>query len=542
MYPGDRISRSRLSLLLLALGIIAASVVVVHSTCGRSSTGASSRHRTQTADTAPAATEIPADTAAVEPTDIAPKMESVKHRPIEVHVFGKGQPTVLIVAGVHGNEKNGVDLARELIKRLHAIAPAQFNRKVVVMPLVNPDGYAANTRVNADGVDLNRNFPSANFGKIPTTGRHYGGSVAGSEPETKAVMHIVDSYKPDTIVSIHCPLACVNYSGPSDKLASVISRITGLPPKGSIGYPTPGSMGSYYGGERKLKLITLELDGLGQGDWSRYGNALLAAAGFKVEIPAPVAPKPAAVTVTSTKPSPMRPTCPVVCIDPGHPSETSTGLAQQNGVTEVEINWKVAQRLAELLESRGVSVVMTKSSVDELVTNRRRAEIANEAHASLLIRLHCDSGGGRGFALYYPDRQGTNAGVTGPSDDIIAGSQYAAETIHLGMSPLLRKLKDNGVRGDSETKVGGKQGALTGSIFSRVPAVTVEMLFLSDRSDAALIKSVKGRETMAEALAAGVVDYLQACGVMPKPTPDAVPAALPATDERDTGTPTDPVP
>jgi len=245
--------------------------------------------------------------------------------------------------------------------------------------------------------------------------------------------------------------------------------------------------------------------------------------------PAPVANTPVVATATTATPAttgaptakPPAPAVPiiplppvttvgnVVCIDPGHPSEVSDADSEQNGVTEVEMNWLVALRLKALLEAQKIRVVMTKNSLEEKVTNRRRAEIANEAGAAMLIRLHCDTGSNHGYTIYAPDRQGKAQGVTGPSQAIIDASKKAAELLHDGMSALLAgQLKDNGVKGDSATLIGGRQGALTGSIFSTVPAVTVEMCFLSNADDAHFISSDAGQELMANALAHGVVEYL----------------------------------
>jgi hypothetical protein len=72
-------------------------------------------------------------------------------------------------------------------------------------------------------------------------------------------MRVVDNYKPELIISLHAPLGCVNISGPSHETGKRISRLTGLPLKEDIGYPTPGSMGNYYGVERNVQVITLEL-------------------------------------------------------------------------------------------------------------------------------------------------------------------------------------------------------------------------------------------------------------------------------------------
>lgn len=229
---------------------------------------------------------------------------------------------------------------------------------------------------------------------------------------------------------------------------------------------------------------------------------------------APVRPRPAADT-------------PVIAIDPGHPSETSAGTSH-HGVAEVQVAWQVAERLRDLLEEEGYRVVMTKSRVDEVVHNEERARIANRAGAALMVRLHCDAAAGSGFALYHPDRQGTVRGVTGPGDSVIAASRRAAEALHGGMAEVLRgTLNDGGIRGDSRTAVGARQGALTGSIFSEVPVVTIEMVVLSNRSDAAFIASDSGQARMARAIAAGVRRFVPAA-----PPAAPLPSGSDASDGR----------
>lgn len=201
----------------------------------------------------------------------------------------------------------------------------------------------------------------------------------------------------------------------------------------------------------------------------------------------------------------------VVCIDPGHPSEVASGRNIQNGTSEAHIDWVVAEKLRAALEARGYEVVLTKSSEEELVRNKDRALIANRARAALMIRLHCDASAQRGFAVYYPDRPGrAKDGTTGPEPDVIEESRRAAEAVHAGLAEGLKgALQDNGVRTDYQTKVGRDQGgALTGSIFSEVPVVTIEMVTLSDPSDAEFIKTEEGQKRMAAAIADGVTRFV----------------------------------
>ncbi len=199
-----------------------------------------------------------------------------------------------------------------------------------------------------------------------------------------------------------------------------------------------------------------------------------------------------------------------ICIDPGHPSETSAGTSGPSGVTENHINWVIAGKLKSVLEADGATVVMTKQSENEKVTNRRRAEIANAASADIMIRLHCDAASSSGFSIYYPDQQGTKYGVTGPTQSVIDGSRAAVTPFYEGMKAILSGvLNGRGIHGDSATYVGSRQGALTGSIFSHVPTLTIEMVVLTQASDEAFIKADAGQSTMVEALKSGLEHYFR---------------------------------
>lgn len=200
----------------------------------------------------------------------------------------------------------------------------------------------------------------------------------------------------------------------------------------------------------------------------------------------------------------------LVCIDPGHPSETSDG-ANEHGLSENKLNWQVALRLRRRLNALHIPSVMTKTSINQRVTNRRRAEIANAADAAICVRLHCDTGSGRGFTWYYPDRAGRKGDVVGPPLEVQRASRQAAYVLNEAMKPVLRGyLATNPIKTDAATGVGSRQGGvLTGSIYARVPIVLIEMCFLNQKSDARFIASPAGQEKMAQALAAGIVRWKQ---------------------------------
>jgi len=199
----------------------------------------------------------------------------------------------------------------------------------------------------------------------------------------------------------------------------------------------------------------------------------------------------------------------IVCIDPGHPSETSPGTKGPSGVTENHINWVIALKLKQALIDRGAKVVLTKPAENQKVTNRERAEIANKNNSDIMIRLHCDAAAHTGFSIYYPDRQGTRYGVTGPAASVIQASKAVATPFYQGMKSVLTgHLTPRGIHGDSATYIGSRQGALTGSIFSQVPVLTIEMCTLTIASDEQFISSENGQKLMVQALAQGLENCL----------------------------------
>lgn len=195
----------------------------------------------------------------------------------------------------------------------------------------------------------------------------------------------------------------------------------------------------------------------------------------------------------------------MICIDPGHPSEVGMGTRGKK-LTELEVAWNMAQLVKVQLEKMGAKVVLTKSSKGQFVRNRERASIANRAKADFMLRLHCDAAAGSGFASYYPTQQGKSEGVTGPSQALLKRVKPVAIRFHNALAEGMKgHLSDHGLKSDLKTAVGGKQGALTGSVFSQVPVVLVELVVLTNPKDEAFIASKRGQEVFADALAKAVV-------------------------------------
>ena len=184
---------------------------------------------------------------------------SVDGRNIRVLELGTGKRTTLIMGGFHGSEPLSTRLTIRFAEYLYFEYSENLDCKVVIVPCVNPDGLVHGFRSNSHGVDLNRNFPTKNWTTYYDKRSHYPGERPASEPETKAVMALIEKYQPDRIVSIHTPLRMVNYDGPARELAIEMALLSGYPASDDVGYPTPGSLGSYAGIERNIPTITLEL-------------------------------------------------------------------------------------------------------------------------------------------------------------------------------------------------------------------------------------------------------------------------------------------
>lgn len=201
--------------------------------------------------------------------------QSVRGRLIERIVIGDGPECVLYLASIHGNEAAGTPLLRRLLRRLQEEPELLAGRRVVLLPVVNPDGVAAGKRYNARGIDLNRNFPAENRQNSARFGLE-----ALSEPEAVAVYRTIDQFSPSHIITLHEPLNCVDYDGPGEQLAQTMSEQCPLPVR-KLG-SRPGSLGSFAGVTLGIPTVTFELprnarelneDQL----WALYGRALVRA-------------------------------------------------------------------------------------------------------------------------------------------------------------------------------------------------------------------------------------------------------------------------
>ncbi len=178
--------------------------------------------------------------------------------PIPGYRFGSTGPRVLILGGVHGDEPEGVEAAYGLLRRWSK--SYAFRLQTRVLPAFNLDGVIRNQRTNAHGVDLNRNMATNDWSREFTNPRYNPGPSANSEPETQALIHLIENFKPSLLISLHSWHPMLNVNGNCIPEAQAIAQITGYEIKESIGYPTPGCLGTYCGLERDIPVLTYEIE------------------------------------------------------------------------------------------------------------------------------------------------------------------------------------------------------------------------------------------------------------------------------------------
>lgn len=171
---------------------------------------------------------------------------------VELVMPASGKIEVLVIGVFHGEEPQGKYLIDKYLSENN-------DTKLGFIPVLNPDGFLIGQRVNANDVDLNRNYPTKNW-ELTEKNEFWGGPVPASEIETRFVVDVIERCNPKLILTLHAPFKIVNYDGPAKVFAERISEIVGYPVQGDIGYPTPGSFGTYAGVERGIPTVTLELD------------------------------------------------------------------------------------------------------------------------------------------------------------------------------------------------------------------------------------------------------------------------------------------
>lgn len=169
---------------------------------------------------------------------------------------------VLLLGGIHGDELSSISIVFNWMRTLNKYHSGLFHWHVV--PLLNPDGLLRKDpqRTNENGVDLNRNFPTANWHKesehywvtrTRKNPRRYPGPGPLSEPESQWLAEEIARFKPDAIVSVHAPYGILDFDGPRTapkQLGHLHLNLLGT---------YPGSLGNYAGVQKEIPVVTIEL-------------------------------------------------------------------------------------------------------------------------------------------------------------------------------------------------------------------------------------------------------------------------------------------
>ena len=216
-----------------------------------------------------------------------------------------------------------------------------------------------------------------------------------------------------------------------------------------------------------------------------------------------------------------------IVIDPGHGGH-DTGTIGPTGFMEKDLSLDVARRLGKLLvEQFGAEVVYTRED-DTYVPLENRTALANEKQADLFLSIHANSSrksSVRGIETFYLN-------VTNDPEalELASRENALAQTSVHELQDIVRKITRNEKLAESRELARGiqeslykelrkrsreiksrgvKQAPFVVLIGANMPSVLAEVAFLSNREDEQLLKSPQGRQAVAEALLAGMTDYMK---------------------------------
>lgn len=185
-----------------------------------------------------------------------------RHIPAQNRKNDKSPVRIMLLGGIHGDELTAAAIVFKWMQFMPRPIAQQFEWQIV--PVVNPDGLLAPKpkRVNANGVDLNRNFPTPNWhqeapqywaSKTRSDPRRFPGKAPLSEPESRWLNAEIERFKPHLIISVHAPYGVLDFDGPTqppNRFGRLVLNRVGI---------YPGSLGNYGGLHKNTPVITIEL-------------------------------------------------------------------------------------------------------------------------------------------------------------------------------------------------------------------------------------------------------------------------------------------
>ncbi len=168
----------------------------------------------------------------------------------------KGKKWLYLIAGVHGDEIEGIYGLSQWMKQ---IENSTHERPTIHLPVLNVDGHRHMTRVNAHGVDLNRNLPALSWSDQQRAEKYFPGPSPLSEPENIYLDELFKKYPPALILTLHSWKPMINYNGDCASIAEFMKERNHYEVVPEIkGHPTPGSLGDYAPEKYDCPVITFE--------------------------------------------------------------------------------------------------------------------------------------------------------------------------------------------------------------------------------------------------------------------------------------------
>ena len=165
---------------------------------------------------------------------------------------------IYLMAGTHGDEIEGIFVLQKLFSWLQSNHDIT-SLPIVVLPVLNVDGVQRETRTNAHGVDLNRNMPTKDWTTEHKSSRYFPGEKALSEPENKFIANLFQQYPPRLIISFHTWKPILNFDGSdAEPIAKFLGAYNNYKVQDYIGYPTPGSLGTFVKENYQGSVLTFE--------------------------------------------------------------------------------------------------------------------------------------------------------------------------------------------------------------------------------------------------------------------------------------------
>lgn len=185
----------------------------------------------------------------------------------------KASRYLYLMAGVHGDEVEGVYSLDKIFSWLQE--QDDINIPMIVIPILNVDGYRAQTRTNSHGVDLNRNLPAKSWVEEQRADRYNPGTSPLSEPENQYLDKLFKKYHPGLIITLHSWKPMINYNGDCLEVANHLHQYNSYPVVADTeGHPTPGSLGDYGPEQYQSPVLTFEFPVLNSTDSSGQAYSL----------------------------------------------------------------------------------------------------------------------------------------------------------------------------------------------------------------------------------------------------------------------------